>query len=161
VRSKGKDDTRVRATVLAAPEGGRFWLELATAGAGGIASAARLLLRDTAVSASDAERIYVMLAGQDPVEVTPQGRTAAAGRPLRRATPLGTELVRVAAGAFSARLFRLDGTRVWRSDEVPLWGLLKSQSARHSVELIGYGRTGGRSVFPARWAQGNGRESAK
>ena len=42
MRAPGKGDLRVRATVLAAVEDGRYWLELATAGESGLASAAML-----------------------------------------------------------------------------------------------------------------------
>ena len=74
---------------------------------------------------------------------------------------VGAAEVRVRAGVFKARVLRVSRTRVWRSSDVPLWGLVKAESERQSVELIAFGHSGGRSVFPARWDQGNGSESAK
>jgi hypothetical protein len=161
VRTRGKDDARVRATVLEAQDGGRFWIELATVGAGGVPSAARLLLRGTAVSLPDVERIYVMIAGQQPVEVTGEGAAAGHGKRLPTVKLLGPERVRVPAGVFAARAMRVSATRAWRSGEVPLWGLVKARSPRQSVELIAFGWSGGRSVFPPGWDQGKGSESAK
>jgi hypothetical protein len=160
VRTKDKDDSRVRATVLELQGDGRFWIELATVGASGVVSAARLLLRGTGVS-PEVERIYVMVAGQQPVELATAGAGTRQRKGLLGVKVLGTEQVRVPAGVFKARALRVSGARVWRSPEVPLWGLVKARSARQSVELFAYGQTGGHSVFPPGWDQGNGSESAK
>ena len=53
--------------------------------------------------------------------------------------------------------------RVWRSSQVPLWGLVKAQSPRQTVELIASGKTGAESIFPPGWTddQGKGSESTK
>jgi hypothetical protein len=160
VRTRGKDDARVRATVLEAQDPGRFWIELATIAASGVPSAARLLVRGTSVALPDVERIYVMIAGQQPVEVPGDGAVAG-GKSLPSVKVLGTERVRVPAGVFAARALRVSATLAWRSGEVPLWGLLKASSPRQSVELIAFGWSGGRSVFPPGWDQGKGSESAK
>ncbi len=69
VRAPGRDDLRVRATVLPAATGGRHWIELITASADGIVSASRLLLRADSLFPRNVERMYLMLAGQQPIEV--------------------------------------------------------------------------------------------
>src|SRR2546423_992021 len=66
VRTRGREDVRVRATALAAEGQRRYWLELTGAGETGIAWAARLLLQGERPSLTDVERMYVMLAGQQP-----------------------------------------------------------------------------------------------
>jgi hypothetical protein len=107
--------------------------------------------------------MYVMIAGQQPIEVPldqiqlPKARPRANARVKR----LGSGRVRVAAGEFAAELLRVSGTTVWRAANVPLWGLVKARSARQSVELLAFGESGGRSLFPPGWGQGNGSESRK
>jgi hypothetical protein len=163
VREKGKGDLRVRATALAASEDGLYWLELATAGEAGLASAAKLLVRGNPFAARNVERMYVMIAGQQPIEIPldqvflrdPQ-RTGKV-----QVKRVGVERVRVAAGEFRADVLRVSRTRVWRAVNVPLWGLVKARSALQSIELVAAGVEGGRSLFPPGWDQGNGRESRK
>ena len=138
VRTRGREDVRVRATVLPAEGEGRYWLELTAAGESGIASAARVLIEGDRPWPANVGRMYVMLAAQQPVEI-PLDR-------IRLALPRSTARVPV---------------RVWRARSVPLWGLVKARSPRQSVELLTSGTAGGHSVFPPGWDQGNGRESAK
>ena len=163
VRAKGRGDLRVRATALDAGESGRYWLELATAGENGMASAARLLLRGKSSSPKDIERMYVMIAGQPPIEVPLDQLQLPDARPQgeARVKRLGSRRVRVAAGEFAAELLLVSDTRVWRAAKVPLWGLVKARSARQSVELVGFGESGGHSLFPPGWGQGNGSDSRK
>ena len=138
VRTRGREDVRVRATVLPAEGEGRYWLELTAAGESGIASAATVLIEGDRPWPANVGRMYVMLAAQQPVEI-PLDR-------IRLALPRSTARVPV---------------RVWRARSVPLWGLVKARSPRQSVELLTSGTSGGHSVFPPGWDQGNGRESAK
>jgi hypothetical protein len=138
VRTRGREDVRVRATVLAAEGEGRYWLELTAAGESGIASAARVLIEGDRSWPANVLRMYLMLAGQQPVEI-----------PLDR--------IRLASPRGPAR----GPTRLWRAGNVPLWGLVKARSPRQSVELLAAGASGGHSVFPPGWDQGNGRDSAK
>jgi hypothetical protein len=164
VRAPGKGDLRVRATVLAAMDEGRYWLELATAGESGLASAAKLLIHGDAFSLADVERLYVMIAGQQPVEVPLDEVRPAGGKPpaeAQRVERLRPERVHVAAGEFNADVFRVSGTRIWRAAGVPLWGLVKARSARQSMELVASGTTGGHSLFPPGWDQGKGSDSRK
>jgi hypothetical protein len=164
VRAPGKGDLRVRATVLAAADDGRYWLELATAGESGLASAAKLLVHGNAFSLGDVERLYVMIAGQQPIEVPLDEVRPGRAKPpaeAQRVERLRPERVRVAAGEFNADVFRASGTRIWRAAGVPLWGLVKARSARQSMELVASGTTGGHSLFPPGWDQGKGSESRK
>jgi hypothetical protein len=164
VRAPGKGDLRVRATVLAAIDDGRYWLELATAAESGLASAAKLLIHGNSFSLGDVERLYVMVAGQQPIEVPvdevrpADARPPASGQKVERLRP---ERVHVAGGEFNADVFRASGTRIWRAAGVPLWGLVKARSARQSMELVASGTTGGHSLFPPGWDQGKGSESRK
>lgn len=164
LRAPGKGDLRVRATVLAAVEDGRYWLELATAGESGLASVAKLLIHGNASSLGDVERLYVMIAGQQPIEVPLDEVRPASAKPpaeVQMVERLAPERVHVAAGEFNADVFRVSGTRIWRASGVPLWGLVKARSARQSMELVASGTTGGHSLFPPGWDQGKGSESRK
>jgi hypothetical protein len=164
VRAPGHDDLRVRATVLADAADGRHWLELITASAGGIVSASRLLVRADALLPQGIERMYLMLAGQQPIEV-PLDRLKLPEAPQARARPsvarVGTERVRVPAGTFTAEAMRIAGARVWRTASVPLWGLVKAWSSRQSLELVAFSMSGGHSVFPPGWDQGKGSDRAE
>ncbi|MGZ6125867.1 MAG: hypothetical protein ACXWLR_12955 [Myxococcales bacterium] len=106
--------------------------------------------------------MYLMLAGQQPIEIPlDQVRPARAPPGPGAAERLGAARVRVRGGVFVAEILRVSGTRVWRAASVPLWGLVKARSRLRSVELLAFGRSGGRSVFPAGWGQGNGSDSEK
>jgi hypothetical protein len=105
----------------------------------------------------------VLLAGQQAVEIPVDrlGPSLPSRRPAAAVQRLGTAQVRVAAGTFATEVSRVSGTTVWRADGVPLWGLVKARSRARSVELLAWGASGGRSVFPPGWDQGKGSESAK
>jgi hypothetical protein len=162
VRAQGEGNARVRITALEATGAGSYWLEVATAGGSGIAMAVRLLVHGNGLSPGDVERMSVMLAGQQPLEIPLERAGPGRSRPpAPRAVRLGFEKVRVKAGVFTAEVLRVAGARVWRAAEVPLWGLVRARSPGRSVELIASGHSGGRSVFPAGRDQGKGSESAK
>src|SRR5690349_20045208 len=88
VRSTGNGNLRLRVTALAASGDGKYWLELATAADSAMASAARLLLRGTDASPGAIERAYVMVIGQQPIEIPPEqiGRAPAAGEARAQVT---------------------------------------------------------------------------
>lgn len=166
VRSRGQRDLRIR--VSAVPpvlEDGRAWVEVASVGGLGLPFAARLLVSDT----GRLERALVYALGQAPLEI-PIGeigerRTAErkSPKPGARAEHRRSSQVTVPAGVFHAEELRvLSGhvaTRIWRAANVPLWKLVRAEGRHQTVELIGYGHQGARSVFPG--AQGNGSDSAK
>lgn len=160
LRAGDGGEARVRVTALAAVSAGRYWLEVAAANGSGIAGATRLLVRG---DGNVVERMCVTVAGQQPLEI-PLDRLARPGRsarPKAAVKRLGQARVRVPGGTFDAEVLRVSGTRLWRAAAVPLWGLVKARARRVSVEMLAYGLSGGRSVFPAGWDQGNGSESAK
>ena len=165
VRGEGKGDVRVRVTSLEAEGAGKHWLELASASGTGVASAARLLIHGNGFSPENVERVYVMIVGQQPIEVPPEQIHAGGSRPEAKRAPsvqrLGIERIRVPAGEFTAQVLDASGTRIWRAATVPLWGLVRARSPERSIELVAFGRKGGRSLFPAGWSQGNGSESRK
>ena len=170
VRNKGKPDTRVRASVLDQPAAdGRYWLEIASASEQGIAAAVKMLVHGDPATAKDVERMFVFLAGQQPLEVPLDQVDMPKKAPPKppAVKHLRREPLTVRAGTFKAELLQAGDMRVWRAPgEVPLWSLVKAQSPRESVELIGRGRTGAHTVFPAGWgdakdAQGYGSESTK
>jgi len=165
VRTRGEQDLRVRLALLPPVlEGGRSWLEVTALGALALPFAARLLVDPE----GGVERVLIYALGQAPIELTAAGRRAASPASKRTATAgrtvrLGSASVVVPAGSFHAEELRViaagQATRVWRAPEVPLWGLLRSEGPRQTVELTACGDHGARSVFPD--AQGNGSESAK
>ena len=48
--------------------------------------------------------------------------------------------------------------RIWTTDEVPLWGVVRVVRRRQEIELVRHGRAGARSFFPP--LHGNGSERA-
>jgi len=166
IRSRGAEDVRVRLSVLPpALEGGRAWVEVTTLGAQSLPFAARLLVR----GAGRLEGAIVYALGQAPIDlpVDEMQEPLQAGPkpkpPTVLARRIGSAEVKVPAGVFFAEELRVtaDGetTRIWRTERVPLWGLVRARGPRQSVELIGYGHEGAHSVFPE--PQGNGSERAK
>jgi hypothetical protein len=163
IRSRGEPEARVRVTAFSVAAGGSYWLEVVTASESGIAGAVRLLVRGDHLSPSAVERICVMLAGQQPLEIAVDraGPALPSPPPEARVRRIGSARVRVAAGAFAVEVSRVAGNIVWRAGNVPLWGLVKARSRRRSLELLAWGASGGHSVFPPGWDHGNGSESAK
>jgi hypothetical protein len=162
VRARGEEDVRVRLSLVPpALDRGRVWLEVTTLGAYSLPFAARLLMTE----GGDLERAMVSALGQAPIELSVDEHREPRPRPQSRvrAARSGAADVTVPAGTFQADELRVtangETTRVWRSAQVPLWGLVLVRGPRQTVELLAYGRQGARTVFPE--AQGNGRESAK
>ena len=125
IRSPGEGDARVRVSAFAGGSEGGYWLELATASGSGIAGAVRLLVHGDDVWGGGIERMYVMLAGQQPLEI-PLERLASAlpaPRPALRVHRIGSARVRVTAGTFAAEVSRVADTTVWRGDRVAALGI--------------------------------------
>lgn len=165
VRTKGEGDLRLKLSILPpALEGGRYWLEVDTASDQAGPLAMKLLVHGNPARPQDLERVLLFVRGQAPLEVpledlqdamnAPQPAPGAPSAQVRRLAPAD---VRTPAGLFEkAERFGVEDARVWRSPKVPLWGLVRSQSARQTVELIGYARLGAHTLI-----QGNGSDSAK
>ncbi|MFL5312263.1 MAG: hypothetical protein ACJ79H_17665 [Myxococcales bacterium] len=163
IRSHGQEDVRVRLSLIPpALEQDRAWVEVTALGEHTLPFAARLLVgREGGL-----ERAVLYALGQAPIEVPvarEQGEGAKSRRHVRapRATRIGSVTVR--AGTFEVEELRVGSggaaTRVWRAPQVPLWGLVRADGPRQTVELTAYGVQGARSVFPD--AQGKGSESTK
>jgi hypothetical protein len=153
VRSRKGRAVRVRISVLPEPAPkDRYWLELDTAAPSAPPQAARLLVHGSPTRAQDIERMELYMLGQAPIEVPIDQGKDALPEPRKSRPPRvvfgGEERVKVRAGAFAARIIDVGGTRVWRSAQVPLWGLVKGRSPRETIELLGSGFEGAHSVFP-------------
>jgi hypothetical protein len=161
VRSRGEQDVRIRFAIVAPPpDRARAWVEVATVGAHSIPFAARLLLH---AATGKLERASVYALGQAPIEVpVADGEAPQAVRSSRSMVAGREKAVTVPAGTFTTTELRVSNgdrvSRVWRTDEVPLWGIVSARQRGRTMELLRFGRSGARSVFPA--PQGNGSESA-
>jgi hypothetical protein len=161
VRSRGEQDVRIRVAVIPPLVPGRVWVEVAALGAQSLPFAARLLLNATT---GKLEHASVYALGQAPIEVpvgdgkepVPMAK-APAGKVHTRA-----QTVSVPAGRFTATELRVreDGkvARIWRTDEVPLFGVVRVVRRHQEIELVRYGHAGARSFFPP--LHGNGSERA-
>jgi hypothetical protein len=158
IRSRGEQDVRVRLSLVPpALEEDRSWLEVTVVGERTLPFAARLLVG----SKGALERAVVYALGQAPIDLPvgePRDEAPKSGRhpQVRR---IGHCTVAVPAGTFAVEEMRVGATRVWRASRVPLWGLVRAQRPRQTVELTAYGFHGARSVFPD--VQGKGSESTK
>ena len=151
----------LRVAVTPPAVSGRVWIEVAALGSQSLPFAARLLVNATT---GNLEHASVYALGQAPIEVpvdggkerAPPARTAAS-RVRGRA-----QTVSVPAGTFTAAELRVtergEVARIWRTGEVPLWGVVRVRRRRQEIELIRYGRAGASSVFPP--LQGIGSERA-
>lgn len=156
IRSKGRPDARMRVSILdAGLPSGRYWVELASATAAGVAAAIRLLVHGDPARPGAIERLLVYVAGQPPFELpldeaSPPPEVGRRGG--TRVTALPEARVRVLAGSFLTDRLRIvsrgAATRVWRSRDVPLWGLVRSRGKDAEAELRGFSRSGAHSVFP-------------
>lgn len=169
VRTKGAEDVRLRISILPqAPGEGRYWLEVVSVAASGVSTAVKLRARGELSDPRNIDRMYLYVPGQSPIEVPldqlpqrphPSGK---AGKVVRGAP----ERVQVPGGVFDrAEPVRAGEVRIWRAAEVPLWGLVKARTPRQTLELMGWGDSGGHSIFPPGFreeeAHGNGSESMK
>jgi hypothetical protein len=162
IRSRGEQDVRVRLSLVPpALEEDRSWLEVTVLGERTLPFAARLLVG----SKGGLERAVVYALGQAPIELPvgePQPEAPKSDRPAR-ARRIGDGTVTVPAGTFEVEALRVGAgggaTRVWRASRVPLWGLVRAEGPRQTVELTAYGFEGAGSVFPD--VQGKGSESTK
>ena len=157
---------RIRLGIVEVLADGRYWLETVTQAQDGPPVAAKMLVRGSPERLRNLERILIYMGGQAPLELPVEDAKAAEEEKPRRRVPRverkGAANVRVPAGTFRAQVLQVGATRIFRSDKVPLWGLLRAQDRARRIELIGYGSSGGKSVFPdEREAQGNGSESVK
>ena len=159
VRQAGHAPVLVRLSVLPpALPGDRFWLEIAAASAEAAPVAARLLVHGQPTHPEDVERTLLYVGGQAVLEL-PLDEAEGSFEPRPKGpsgltvTPLGLEQVKVRGGSFRAQRLRVSRQKLhatlWRADEVPVLGLVKSEDAHTKTELVGHGLTGAHTVFPA------------
>jgi hypothetical protein len=168
VLPKRGPQVRLRAAVLApALPDGRYWLEIATQVQEGPPLAMKMLLRGAPGRVENAERAFFYMGGQAPLEL-PLDDAREAGRPAARgALPKierkGREEIHLTAGTFRCEVLQVKAMRIHRSDQVPLWGLVRARDPERRVELIGFARSGAETVFPPGFddPQGKGSESVK
>jgi hypothetical protein len=171
IHSKDAGGVRARISILSALPDGRCWLELNAISEDVPPASVKLLLRGSTLAKKDIVRAFIWITGQAPIELPvdqlPQEEEKEGDkRPAPKVHRGAPETVEVRAGTFEkAETLRVGDTRLWRSAQVPLWGLVKAQSPRQTLELSARGTTGAHTVFPPGWgdepAQGNGKESTK
>jgi hypothetical protein len=163
VRTRGDQDVRFRVSVVPpSVDAGRVWLEVTALGSESLPFAVRLL---TIAATGKVERAVVYALGQAPLAIPvdddARAIASAADAASMHVVHEGPEEVTVPAGTLRATKLRISGrhasTRVWKSDAIPLWGLVRARDGRRTIELLRYGPGGASSVFPT---QGNGSDSA-
>ena len=160
VRQQGGPSSRVRLSVLPPPKDApedRRWLEVATVGDAVFPAVVKLLVHGDPLQKQSVERLVLYPAGQVPLELPlDEGREALeADQPkvaVAKVTKLGAADVVVPAGTFHAQRLKIaakgGATRLWLDPAVPLWGLVRSEGAGRTVELLQYGATGAHTVVP-------------
>jgi hypothetical protein len=167
LRSSGST-ARMRFSLLPPKvEGDRHWLEVAAFGDVGLPFAVRVLLKSGPVVPTNVERAIVYVTGQAPLEIPLedlQERLArdAPGSSGARTVRGAARTIATGAGRFKASEVRITAggqtTRVWRSADVPLWGLVRAEGPRETIELVSFSHEGARSAIPEP-GQGKGSES--
>lgn len=161
VRHRGNPELRVRLSVLPPPAGaaeGRYWLEVAAVGERAFPTVVKLLVHGSPTQPENIERFVLYPAGQAPLELPldeardrlHDDKRAPALATVRKLLPAD---VKVPAGTFHADRLRVTArggaTTVWLArDQVPLWGLVRSQGANRTVELLGYAMSGAHTLVP-------------
>jgi hypothetical protein len=173
VEQGGELPARVRLSVLAERPGGRFWVEVAGASPVGMPMASRMLVHGNPVRAADIERLQVYIAGQAVLELPLEeaGQVLDPSAPKAagvRVEKLPAVEVTVQAGRYQATRLRVsrgqgalaESTTLYRAQEVPIFHLVKSESAGNKakgkqaqgplvVQLFASGKSGAHSMFPA------------
>jgi hypothetical protein len=161
IRSRGQA-SRVRLSVLPPPKDApedRRWLEVVGVGTETLPSVVKILIRQSPQKLGDIERMVLYPAGQAPLELpvdeAQQAPPAEPGKsaPTAKVRKLGPTDVKVAAGTFRAERLRVSATggktELWLSrGQVPLWGLVRSEGADRTIELLHFGTTGAHTVVP-------------
>jgi hypothetical protein len=162
VQKNGEAEVRLRLSVLPPPAGapeGSYWLEITAVGSATYPTAIKLLVHGDPLKREDLDRVLLYPAGQAPLELPLDDARDELPKPIPVAHParikkLGLVDIKVVAGSFHAERLRVlargGKTQLWLSrEQVPLWGLVRSEGAGRTVELLDYGKTGAHSVVPA------------
>jgi|GEM_PF-1940292 len=166
IRVKGQPDTRVRISLVPpALTEGRAWLEMVSVDAIGQEVAARLLVHGGFSRSRDLERAIISTSGQAPFEIPlAELHDQIDAEPAHQDAQINVQNlpageVKVPAGTFRAGSIRISrkgepSTRLWRTAQVPVWGLIRAESTQQSIELIGYAHSGAHSVLPPGYGEG-------
>lgn len=150
VTGKGSEPLRVRISVLS-KEGDNAAIEIDTLPKTGVAQSVRMLVHGTPADARNVKKIELYVAGQAPIEV-PVDELRDDMRPppknKPRAVQRGRERVQVPAGSFDTKVVDKGPSRIWSSNLVPIYGMVKTRTKAQTAELIAFGRTGAHSLFP-------------
>jgi hypothetical protein len=149
--------SRVLISVLPPPmPDGSYWLEIDSAGEELAPTALRLLAHGNPGEPGAIDRAIVYVAAQTAFELPMQALEKEHARP--RSEPSGADLktahhvaVRVKAGSYDTDRIQLSKGKekklVWRSDAVPLFGLVKSESGGRVTELSACGHSGAHTLI--------------
>jgi hypothetical protein len=161
---------RLRIAVLSAPgPDGRYWLEVQSQQPKALPVAMKMLFHGAPGRIENLERLYVFIEGLAPTELPLEDARAevkpAEAKPKEGPPPKvahrGTEELKLQVGAFRCEVLQVAGARIFRSERVPLWGLVREVDKDQRIELVGFGQAGAETVFPPEFDQGKGSESTK
>jgi len=159
VTQKGRRTARVLLTVLPPPmPDGSFWMEIDSIAEGAIPTALRLLVHGDPSRMENLERVIAYVAGQTAFEIPVQALAdnKKHAKPLPERTGASIQIahhtkIKVLAGTFDTDRVRFakgaERSTVWRSDAVPLYGLVRSESRGRVTELRASGHTGAHSLI--------------
>jgi hypothetical protein len=162
VRTKGSEPLRVRVSVLS-KEGENASIEIDTLAKDKPPQSVRMLVHGSPADARNVDKLELYVAGQAPIEVPLDDLRDDLRPPPKskaRAVERGRERVQVQAGSFDAVVVDRGGARIWSSNDVPIFGMVKTRTQAQTAELIAFGRTGAHSLFPDA-AHQNGSETTK
>jgi len=165
VLPKKGPQARLRISVLSAPgPDGRYWLEVQSQQPKALPVAVKMLFHGAPGHLENLERLYVFIEGLAPMEL-PLDDARAEMKPKDGPPPKvahrGTEDLKLQIGSFRCDVLQVKDARVFRSERVPLWGLVRETDKEQRIELVGFGQAGAESVFPREFDQGSGSESTK
>jgi hypothetical protein len=161
ITARGKHVAHLVISVLPPPmPDGRYWLEIDTISESVIPTMTRLLAHGDPFRPGNIERILISVGGQATFEVPPQSLADLGKRAAAAPAPSGAKItrtreakVKVVAGTFSSEKISIargkERVVFWRSDEAPLFGLVRSEAQGRITELVGSAHTGARSLIPS------------
>ena len=150
VHGKGSEPLRVRVSVLS-KDGDRALIEIDTLAKDKPSQSVRMLVHGSPADARNLDKLELYVAGQAPIEVPVddlRDETRPPAKDKTRAVQRGRERVQVPAGSFDAQVVDRGPSRIWSSNDVPIFGMVKTRTKAQTAELIGFGRQGAHSLFP-------------
>ena len=154
------DSVRVLVSVLPPPmPDGSYWLEIDSLASEILPMATRLLVHGEPTDPRSLRRVLIQVPGQNLLEL-PMSMLAKVPEKLKpgplpsngaKVTTTPGVKLKVAAGEFTADKVQVvkgkDRYLVWRSNDVPLFGLVRSEGKASITELVAAGHTGAHSLL--------------